>query len=1256
MKLLDYALLCALSGMSASVHAQSALPLTGNASPADAQQATAPQPTQDKPADKAALQCNDDSCSSKDGLVFRLRTRSYDQPVTQGTDKKSTSKALQPDRRVTIQVDEPAKPVALPGKATAVGKWSVQLPNGGVIWATEDPSLGQPQMAVSGNNLVAYDGSKVTKPVKFYGSTNYSAFMKRAEVVVFRGSDNDLVTPLATIPLKLGAIMEGEWDGSINASTGAPLRVGDELIYVVRAWSDDKTYDETYPSRMQLVRPDELEVQQQRTTAQAVQNGQRPLTDAAASEMLQIQQVFGQNTLRLQNIPVYGSRVRIQGRNVPDQQVVTINGQSMPVDLERKFVSEYLLPIGHYAFDVQVGKGGDASGARKKLDIDVTGRYFFGVGIADFTLSGNSVSGSVEPLANQPQYTKDSLLEGRLAFYLKGKAKGKYLWTAQADTREKQVSQLFTGFWKADATDVFRQLDPDAYYPVYGDDSTTYRDVDTMGRLYLRVDWDKNQALWGNYNTGLTGTEYAQYNRDLYGAALAWRSQNTTKYAEPSSVLRAFGSQAQSAPGHSEFLGTGGSLYYLKHTGILPGSEQVVLEIRDPTTGSVINRVTMVSGVDYEIDAYQGRILLTRPLSQVASENVHTLTRDTPLTGYTQLLMVDYEYVPTGFKADDVAAGLRVKHWFGDHVGVGATYVDENRAGDDYRMAGADITLQAGRGTYLKIEQTHTQATSAPIFYSTNGGLSFTQTNAAQPANGSGTARAVEARINTKELGWTQREWTAGAWWRDVDAGYSISRYSIGQPVHEVGAEVLGDVSDVLRMYARVSRAERGNDLLEQEQLTADWRLNERSLLSAELRRVDQRTNGVESVGTLLAARYSKHIGTSLDIYGIGQVTLDDDGGKYAKNNAFTAGAKYIFGNLSNIGGEATVGDRGNAVSVNGEYRVSQNHTLYANYTYSTDTTQYDPLFNPSVTPGWTVGQRWQLNSKVNVFNESQFLKAPNQSGLAHTFGMNFYPSQGWNTGFTLQQGSLEQADGKTDRQAISITGGYTSPIAQWQSKLEWRKDTGAERRRQWVTTNWFNYKWNESLRFAGRLNISDTQDQTQSIAGARFVEGNVGFAWRPWNSTKYALLGKYTYLYDVSALPQVGNDTAYYDQQSRVFSIEGIYHPLPRWEFSGKLARRDGEVRFGRFTGAWESSSATFGAVQVRYGLIHTDWNALAEYRWLGVDKGGIRKGVLLGIDRNITKGLRVGVGYNFTDFSDNLTDFSYRHRGWFLNVVGSY
>ena len=77
---------------------------------------------------------------------------------------------------------------------------------------------------------------------------------------------------------------------------------------------------------------------------------------------------------------------------------------------------------------------------------------------------------------------------------IRDRAKGKYLITAQADTEEREISRLFSGFWQAYPEDVFRRLDPDRYYPVYGDDSTLYRDVDTMGKFYLRVDWDQNQA------------------------------------------------------------------------------------------------------------------------------------------------------------------------------------------------------------------------------------------------------------------------------------------------------------------------------------------------------------------------------------------------------------------------------------------------------------------------------------------------------------------------------------------------------------------------------------------------------------------------------------------------------------------------------------------------------------------------------------------------------------------------------------------
>ena len=163
-----------------------------------------------------------------------------------------------------------------------------------------------------------------------------------------------------------------------------------------------------------------------------------------------------------------------------------------------------------------------------------------------------------------------------------------------------------------------------------------------------------------------------------------------------------------------------------------------------------------------------------------------------------------------------------------------------------------------------------------------------------------------------------------------------------------------------------------------------------------------------------------------------------------------------------------------------------------------------------------------------------------------------------------------------------------------------------------------------------------------------------MGFAWRPWDSTRWALLGRYTYLYDVSTLAQ-NESVAFYDQRSQVLSVEGVYKPLHDWEFALKLARRQGEVRMGRASGEWADSAVTFAAGQVRYGLTG-DWHALGEYRWLGVREGGDRQGFLLGVDRDIGPNFRIGMGYNFTDYTDNLTDFDYDHRGWFLNMVGRY
>jgi hypothetical protein len=1197
------------------------------------------------------VNCGPEGCTSRNGLLFQLRTRGEQQPVTHGTSDASSDTALQPDRRVAVTNEGPA---AAPGKAIAVGKWSVQLPDGGLVWAIEDPALTQPILNLQAPALVAFDSGRITEPVRFYAYSNYAAFIERMEVAVYAGSDTDLVTPLATFEVPRGNGGELAWDGEL-ADAGVKLRAGDDLQYVLRAFDASGRVDETQPGRLQLVRPEDRErsLEQQRLEASSQT---RSLSSDELEAHKLMDQIYGRNSLRQQNIPIQGSRVRLFGQQIPERAQLRVNGETVPVDMERKFASEYLLPVGSHSFDIEVVTSGQAT--KRTLQMDVSGRYMFMVALADLTASENAISGSIEPLANDDRYD-DFLVEGRLAFYLKGKVKGKYLITAQADTAEREIGDLFKGFTDADPQDIFRRLDPDLYYPVYGDDSVAYRDVDTQGRMYLRVDWDKSQALWGNFQTGIAASEYSQYQRSLYGAGLNYNSRATTVLGESKTSLKAFASEAQTAVGHSEFLGTGGSLYYLRHTDVLPGSEIVNLEIRDPTTGRVESTVQLVRDVDYELDELQGRLILTRPLSQVTRENLPTITRDAPLDGYENVLLIDYEYVPTGFDSDQLAAGFRGKQWLGEHVAIGATYVDENRSGDDYSLAGVDLTLQAGRGTYLKLEHVRTEATAAPVFYSDNGGLSFLRRNPDTVMQREGDASSVEARANFRELGWSQRDWTAAAWWRDVDAGYSVARSDIGLPVREYGAQFVGDLSDDLRLSGRYSDAERGDDAVEQAQLLLAWRPGELSQLSAELRRVTEQRAGVAGTGTLAAVRYDQRIGSAFDVYGVAQATLDDDDGAYADNDSLSIGGKYLFGNLSSVGAEVTSGDRGDAAQLNAEYRVTADHTFYGAYTYSTDRTVYDPLFSSGNPGGLTLGQRWRISNQVSLYNESQWLRSgagtASESGIAHTYGMDFYPGSNWTLGFTLQDGELEGISGVTDRRAVSVNGGWSSADTSWNSKLEYRRDEGAEDRRQWVSTNRVLHKINESWRVAARLNYADTDDAINPAAGAKFIEGNIGFAWRPWNSTRYALLGKYTYLHDLASAAQESELASQYDQRSHVLSLEGTYQLTAQWELAAKLARRTGEIRLGRGEGAWFDSSTDFAAVQGRYRLSE-NWNALAEHRWLHVEDGGTRRGWLVGIDRDLNDHFRIGAGYNFTDFSDDLTQLDYEYKGWFLNFVGSY
>ena len=632
---------------------------------------------------------------------------------------------------------------------------------------------------------------KVKNPVNFTIYSNYIAFIDRWELAIYGANDRDLIKPIDVMEGDKFAFSENiQWQAKfIDAKY---FEEGESLSYVLRVFDKEGRMDETAPRSLTV------------TNESIIDSAQRRFKEDQEDVALAS---FGESNLFRQTIPLAGSRVRVNGVDLDKDYTITVNGEKVIIDEDGKFVLEQHLPLGSHQMLVKVtdGKGIDFE---RKLDVDVTGKYMFLVGLANLTVGENSLSGSVEPLGDDDHFDEDVWVDGRVAFYLKGKIKGKYLVTAQLDTTEDELRNLGDRLEEEDPTEIFRRLDPDRFYAVYGDDSTTIDDTDSQGAYYLRVDWDKSMALWGNYNTDLTGTEFAQYNRSLYGAKLEHRNVDTTKFGEHKHEVHLFGSEAQTAAAHNEFNATGGSLYYLRDTDVVQGSEKLWVEVRARDTEQVVEVITLEHGRDYDIDYIQGRIILTRPLTQFDLGSGPTIIKDTPLEGNDVFLLADYEYRPDAFSADDLTSGARGKAWINDYIALGGTYVDEKRDGVDYELKGTDVTLRAGKGTYLRLEYAESDSKQASNnFISSNGGISFAQQNNLTD-DSDGEAKGVEARVNFAEL--SDHEGYVMGWWKDRDAGFSsTARLDDGIETIDTGVETQWQATDRLGLTARATQLDK---------------------------------------------------------------------------------------------------------------------------------------------------------------------------------------------------------------------------------------------------------------------------------------------------------------------------------------------------------------------------------------------------------------------------------------------------------------
>ncbi len=1092
------------------------------------------------------------------------------------------------------------------------------LDNGGVVWVTSDPINFTPHLDIKSRDTFLASNGQMDRPLVFHTYNNYSDFIKKYQLLVYRVDNHGKKEP---IKLFEGKYLPKEIKWDIADEKRVTFFLGDKLEYVLRVYDGFGNYDETIP-RVVVLKKGEPNY------------GQRDDIDA---------QIFGHTHLAHRSIPIQGARVRIYGQGISPNYLLKIDDTEVRVDKSGKFVFEKIKKTGFYNIPISVmtDKG---KVYEKRVSIDVKDNHLFLVALADVNVGQYHVSGNIQPLSSDDHYNEDIFVDGRLAFYLKGKVKGKYLITAQMDTQESDIKDMLKNINKKDPHSIFRHLDPDKYYYVYGDDSTSYKDTPSQGKFYLRLDWDKSKALWGNFNSSITGNEFANINRSLYGAKVEYQSMATTKYGENVSDLTIFASEAQSAYAHNEFEGTGGSLYYLKNRDIVEGSEKVWVEIRERNSQRVAQKIIMMRGRDYEIDELQGRIILTRPLSPYSKLSGPSIIKDMPLDGNRVLLKVDYEYVPDNFSPNKGTYGARGKEWVTDSIGIGATYGHEGKEGEDYEIKGADVTFKGGKGTYIKAEfaQSDSLQTNSS-FRSFDGGINFVRVGNNDNLKRSGKAYGVEARVDMKDFSSSKRDVVLGLWYKNRDKDFSSASLGESREVIDYGAEVSAQINESMRVLAKVNALEEARTKRSSASVEGDYKIGLFDV-GAEVRYIKDDVGPLNvGEGSLAGLRVKYNINSTFDAYVASQTTIKHEG-TYTKNNSVSVGTNIRLGRLK-LNGEVTSGDRGDGVSIGADYGASDTYSVYGTYSLSTDRSD---AFRDT----FTIGQKNKITDALSIFTEHQFSHGENMSGVGHAFGMDYSFSKYLIANVLYNRVKLDGIE-STDRDSISTGLSYSNKRVRASTKLEYRMDKGLQtQEEQYLTSNKVSYSLNPSWRVMGKLNYSKTKNKITNKNSAKFIEAGIGFAYRPIYNDRFNLIGKYTYLYDIASIGQIEPSA---DEKSHVVSAQMSYQLSERWSIGSKLGYKIYGIR-GSANREWSESDIKLAALRFNYHILKS-WDAMFEAHWLDQENDGNKKGLLIGIYKNIGDNLKLGVGYNFSDFSDDLTQVKdYSARGWFINMIGKY
>jgi uncharacterized repeat protein (TIGR01451 family) len=970
--------------------------------------------------------------------------------------------------------------------------------------------------------------------------------------------------------------------------------------------------------------------------------------------------------------------VRVQGKTQPKNKI-TINDTPVTVDgVSGMFQKEFFVEPGEY--DVAISATtpeGEATSFTKK--IKVKDSTFFMVALGEEQLGINEASGAMEA-ADSEVYRDGFREEGRMSFFLKGKLKGKFLVKAKYDTSDKR-SALFTN------------LNPDDYYPIYGDNSTRdYQAQDTAQKLFILIEMDRSYAQWGSFKTEFTDTELATYNRTLSGLKVNFDTVSSTTYGDPKRGFKVFSANSDHRADHNELYATGGSLFYTRNRNIIEGSEKIRVEIRDKIQNMTVASYDLQEGTDYEINYEAGRIFLSRPLSSVAAAD--TMTSTDILDGDPVYLIVDYEYDPTSSETSIPNQGIRGYTWIGDHLRVGATGVEEQRVGSDYDMVGVDGMLKLGRNTKLTAEYARTIGQQMETSLSYDGGISYADLGSlsgvgrhAKPQEDAYLIRGSSEPVkNLETTGYVQ----------GVNPGFSNGYMRDQEGLEKYGVAARYKFTDSLAIRYRFDH----NAVLSQlepldvtgttapfqalETQTAQIVYDDGKYL-AELEYQNRNMDSVDTIENLSPALVNQipfnngvtgklgyHLNDRLLPYVKVQTAM---GGK--NDQQFGGGLRYELVNNLFAYLEEMVGPLGDSTYFGFERQHGNGARSYANIR-SIDRGIGDK------TLATAIGNSFALTEKSRMYSEREYSSYQGSDGYVDILGYEGKAGDHWDYGGKYERRHLANSrtvllDDAYARNRSFNTMGASLAYAnekKFRARTYWevRLDGDVPKENQIVTRNSAQYQLTEDLGLLTYFNYGATYlpepfpDNSQ-INLTNFMELSTGFAYRPIKLDKLNILARYSYMRNIANDMQVNNafdQGVLFNEIAQVISTDIAYDVNRFFGLVEKLAWKHSSLQtqirdsstLSRDTLDTTSVNSFLTASRINFHVTRK-WDLALEYRILmqSYALDTFKQGALVEVDREFYEYVRLGVGYNFTDFSDDLRDTNnFKSHGPFVRMTGKF